>query len=187
MALNKFIDFKKLFDEEICSAITDNKKLVYPLQNKKVRFYVDNEIRDASLEVLDVYNKLLLDAVAEEYMEIKDKFIAPIVEDLDKDNFQIIRAKFYKSSNHYVVYFNVEDDDDELVFLGVANKTTENYLFLGSCGEHPFITTNHFVYDNSDGSGPNIPKFMGKKKITVHQILITMMKYYTEYTNNQYH
>jgi len=85
-----------------------------------------------------------------------------------------------------VVHDDYIDYDDGVTMFGVVDTVTDQYVFLGSSHAHPFISTNNYVYGNSDGSGPNIHGDMNNV-FTTDNIFCYMLKYYKEFTDDHYH
>lgn len=188
MSLNTFINFEKLLDAELCSVIyePDKSQSAFTKQNKNVNHYVDNEIKTLVSERTEFYQQFIINASNEnDYVKLKDQYLTPVVSKIDKD-IDIRTSSFYKSTNYYVCYFVVEDDDNDLIFLGLMHKKTKRYLFIGTAGSHPFIATNDFIYDNSDGSGPCIDEIIGTD-FNVYKLITTICSYFVEFTNDVYH
>lgn len=72
---------------------------------------------------------------------------------------------FYKSTDNSTILFYIDFDIDyvDIQMFGLVNLVDGQFIFCGNHQEHPFIATNNFGYDNSDGSGPTITDKLSKK------------------------
>ncbi|BCS82558.1 hypothetical protein QLL95_gp0069 [Cotonvirus japonicus] len=71
--------------------------------------------------------------------------------------------------------------------FGLVNLKSSRYVFCGCGGSHPFVATNDFTYDNSDGSGPIISNNFDKCEITSDLLLNLLSKYYKNFCGDSYH
>ena len=72
------------------------------------------------------------------------------------------------------------DDAQVLIVL-----RPNDFIAVSTLGCHPQIETSHFLYYNSDGSGPTILKSsdMNNPKLLIENLI----KYYREFMNDRYH
>lgn len=186
MLIDKIIDFKGLLNIELSCISEETSEFLIPIKKgkKSIEHYVDNDIEKVSYKITDAYKKMIINAIEDSYSSLKDNYIQPAVEELDNDT-EIMTTAFYKSANYSLCYFVVENEYD-LNFLGLTDRKTGNYIFIGTAAEHPYIITNKFTYGNSDGSGPQINDLIGDK-FTPQRLLAVMLLYFSEFTNNMHH
>lgn len=60
--------------------------------------------------------------------------------------------------------------------------TDTEYVVVGVYEGHPFIETKHVIYENSDGSGPDL-----FDKIEAKLLASNLIRYYNEFLNDEYH
>jgi hypothetical protein len=85
-------------------------------------------------------------------------------------------------SNNNIHYVCISCEMIECV--GYINESTNDYVFVGCIGSHPFVHTSKFNYGNSDGSGPSIFESDIYNANDIHKILV---KYYNAFLDNDYH
>ena len=97
-----------------------------------------------------------------------------------KNSFKTFICHKIDRTNTYVFYFVIGDID----VIGIIED--KNFTFVGTSGSHPFISTNNFIYDNSDGSGPWIQEYLnGDYSYT--NLYTACTKYYDEFIHDQHH
>jgi hypothetical protein len=115
------------------------------------------------------------------------KYTTYIKDQINKndDTVQVRKLCVYTHADIKLIYALIKTDNDgdsNNEFMIALNNT--DYLIVGVNNTHPFILTNDFIYDNSDGSGP---EYMVKKKYDVNNIITQFQKYYKEFCDNDYH
>lgn len=89
---------------------------------------------------------------------------------------------FYETIDKKYLLFNFilkNKDGYHLQCSGVVNK--DIYLIVGCIRQHPFIVTDTFTYDNSDGSGPDF------EANNENDILNNLEKYFKEFCDDIHH
>ncbi len=89
----------------------------------------------------------------------------------------------YSSNETQLTVISAQYDDlpDDAQFLVLTRPN--DFVILGVVGSHPMIESSHFIYCNSDGSGPNILGDMNNPQKLAHNLIF----YYREFINNRYH
>jgi hypothetical protein len=68
----------------------------------------------------------------------------------------------------------------------VIDKVERRFVFVGIEGEHPHCGTNDFIYDNSDGSGPESLDESGSPP-TPENLIKSARKRLVEFCQDQFH
>ena len=92
------------------------------------------------------------------------------------------------SSKEFITYRSDEfilsaANNGEIEFISI--DCPSYYVIVGVFRSHPFVETNEFRFDNSDGSGPGV--IFDEEFDDVELIVINLVKYYHEFTRNKYH
>lgn len=93
----------------------------------------------------------------------------------------IVKVRAYDSDSDILLYIKSSYDDNDTEYIMLLSEN--EFVIVGNVGSHPLIHTDKFVYDNSDGSGPeNLVKV-----ISVNNLLVRAKKYYVRFCNDSYH
>jgi hypothetical protein len=108
------------------------------------------------------------------------------IEEINKeDEFSVFKSITFQSDdgNASLTAIDCEYEDMYGQFLILITET--EYVVVGVYEGHPFIETKHVIYDNSDGSGPDL--FEDIKKIEPKLLASNLIRYYNEFLNDEYH
>lgn len=136
------------------------------------QYFDDNEILDFKDKIDDKiteYNWCLSKSLFKETSSFKfilNKFIYN-----DSILISIIITRLYPES--------IDDDYDQIIGL----FTNDNIIILGVLMGHPKIETNDIVYNNSDGSGPDIIDDINNP----HSLSKNLVKYYNAFLKDEFH
>ena len=147
--LNKFLDFT-IFQNRPHD-LSDNDE--FPLNIDEVYFSLeDEEIKDIDIALLKCVH-LITEASNNKktYIKLKDKYIARYCDGNDIDT-----SIYYKIDNRYYLFmfrvFYTKTMSIEMV--GLVDKQTEQYIFIGSYDNSLFIRCNQFSWVDNCNNGP---------------------------------
>jgi hypothetical protein len=103
----------------------------------------------------------------------------------DTDIKQFTESYFESNDERYVLYMiNIEYKFVwQCEFLGIFDGILNKYVIVGCCTGHPFVITDEFIYNNSDGSGADIIP----KNDNPEEIIKQLYKYYKNFCQDSYH
>ena len=167
-----YIDFRNLINTECL----DDDNIFIGMKSKVYKEYCDAKINS---KLSRSGAKVFSDIVPEKMILLKNVY--------DKMPPCIKKSYFYEYRDTYLFFIVMDTEFDNcLEMFGAINDEPEKYTFLGNIGSHPFIVSNYFRYDNSDGSGPNIIGDL-RKDYSANNILQVMKRYYDSFCGNSYH
>jgi hypothetical protein len=182
--INKYIDFNEIVDNIDESIEADNK--IFLMQDDNCENCVDNEIKKVNKKKINKIISMITKAndcdYEEHYEDLKIK------KKIKKQMELIINKYVAYKSDEYIIFFltlSGKDSYSGITMLGLICTETNEYVFLGCLCGHPYLATNEFTYDNSDGSGPSLIEEI--KKYDVQILLKYLKKYYKEFILDKYH
>lgn len=141
--------------------------------------YCDEKVDKKSCKT---YNKFLSMVSGQKFKKINRQYLQKCIDKDSEYDVKSLRETYYKSDEGMFLYkFELEMCFD-CICLGVWNPETNQYVAIGARCGHPFIITDDFSYNNSDGSGPDIT-FKGSANSTI----ATIIKYFNQFSTNSYH
>lgn len=146
------------------------------IKSSKIKSYIDKKVPK------NLQNK---------YQDAIDQLIGYDV-DYEEFEFKDVDGKFYKSDEHNVTFgylkYDGEDNEKEHVYvLSLNGKDEELFMMIGNAGSHPYIMTDTFVYDNSDGSGPGKFRIQDEDKVSYDIIIHKIATYFTLFCDDSFH
>jgi hypothetical protein len=167
--------------------------------SKILKKYFDDE---ESEELETFLQKDLLDSIDKKFIDqkVNKKLYKPyvkMIDEIEMSNDDIIPkkcqlghfSKFYQIEKKkiFIGYIQtVESSDDAIHLYLYLDLTKKCFLFVGATGLHPFVVTDKFTYDNSDGSCPFF--VMTKPEDTNAQIILLKMEKFTkEFCHDWFH
>jgi hypothetical protein len=87
---------------------------------------------------------------------------------------------FQNSTCDIQIGYYVNKTEDDFVFV-MLNKETRLYLVVGTAGDHPFVYSDAFWYDNSDGSGPGPMTRVNGLKTSLRSVVEDFKIYLTNF------
>lgn len=112
----------------------------------------------------------------------------------DDDKYTPFGAIAFSHDDNHLIYIRGEHKTGLCMLTEyiIAHNNTD-YVIIGSLTSHPFVMTNKFIYENSDGSGPDFFPKHGVtsnhrvKKLTSNEIYDKLTEYYESFVNNKFH
>lgn len=108
----------------------------------------------------------------------------------DAESHTKYRSLTYKYGDDVLIAVDAEYDDLPEDAQILCFITEDYFVIVEVVGRHPYIETPYLIYDNSDGSGPDIlynkdgHLFNNPNPKTIAKNLV---KYYKSFMNNEYH
>lgn len=177
------IAFKILHNYDF-GEMAETGEVFYPNSGNRTQL-VDNEILEE--KSVSKWKAFIRKASNQTFKLYKKKYLKKEINQISGEaSIKKYEECYFKSENsQYILYgiFIKDEYDSHCDFIGVFDTTTEEYAVVGCNGEHPFIITNDFAYDNSDGSGPTIrPKIKD-----ADTLMKAFVKYYRRFCRDEYH
>ncbi len=171
----KYVKMKDIYLEPLIKNYNDSRKI-----NKKI--YHSN-IPDITLFISDSDND------TDNSDTDTDNSDTDIISGTTKITKSVIKkSAFYRSTDDKMIifYFDIMYDTySDFQMLGLFDTENNKFIFCGNIGMHPYIITNNFIYDNSDGSGPDISKMINCEDSDT--IISRLNKYFTKFCKDLYH
>ena len=177
MSLSDYINFDSLYSSDDL-----NEDETFPgTKDDYFQIIVDERISsELKIDGKELINSVNLgscvDLDEEEYGEL-----------IDLDSTEV--EAFYLHENGYLFYISLNDEDlyqKTIQMFGLIDTETDEYVFVGCLDAHPFVRTNKFLYDNSDGSGPELDEEL-EQDYSAENLLETMQKFYGDFCKNKFH
>lgn len=141
----------------------------------------DDEILEE--ESVPTYGNIIKNASFQKFKVYKRNYLGNEVDQLSGEINKSYEELYFRSDDkQYILYFISIGGEEGCQFIGLLD-INKNYVVVGCNSSHPFIITNEFVYNNSDGSGPLIRP----KNINAKRLLRALDKYYDEFSQDQHH
>jgi hypothetical protein len=177
-------DISPLIDAEYFACYLKDESELRPNENElffdssEIEHYIDEKIPESKQKkYIDIINNLLTHCA-----------------DYDEVEFEDIDGIFFRNNKYgtpdvtfgYLKYDNY-NGDTEYAYVLSQNGYEKAFMVMGNLGSHPYIITDEFVYDNSDGSGPNKFNIQNENKVTSDLIIHKIYTYFTLFCDNKFH
>jgi hypothetical protein len=170
-ALRNHIDFSSIIHE--FDGIENG---IYFTPNKK-RCKHNNFCDEVNPDKLfSINDKFICEVSKQKFNKINYDYIKLAIESVSNDNIsnriiQFEESYFESVDGRYVLYMmKFEYKYGDCDFLGIFDTITNKYVTVGCCSGHPFVVTDEFIYNNSDGSTSDIVPNSNNPKEIIKQL-----------------
>lgn len=172
---------------EDLSTLIDSEYLINYLNDDPEEKPEEDELFSDSSPIKSYCDKKVSKSSQGKFIEILDELIGCSF-DYEEFEFTEIEGKFYKCEENEIIFGYAKcGKEDHVYIVSKIESDGEAFMMIGNVGSHPFIVTDTFVYDNSDGSGPNMFNIKDINKVNDDLIIHKIYTYFIEFCNNQFH
>lgn len=176
--LSMYIDFESIIIDREGLSIEEGSVFMPYMKRRQQNWFCDQPVKQ---NLYLAYEKFINEVSRLKF--IKRDYIYLLEAKGEKDSDKEFEEHYFETKNgKYLLYaFILPFCDTELI--GLMDMTTTKYVVLGCRFSHPFVHTNDFSYNNSDGSGPEIIT-----KVTPKNLITCLQKYYEGFCGaNSFH